>query len=809
MNAPAERVAALPPRCAPILPRAITLLVVMATGACAPPPAIPPRPERLVPVIPAPHVARTTRGDWRPADTVDVWVADTANGELKVLGELAVAIGLQYLGGPVMLATGRTTRERPITLRLIDPGPDDNAESYTLSVAPEGVSLTASSGAGLFYGLQTLRQLLADATWRRGDATTSAPRPLSPVVAPRPRSPVPAVTIVDTPRFPYRGLHLDVGRHFQPIAFVRKYIDLMARYKLNRFHWHLTEDQGWRIEIRKYPRLTSVGGCRKETLVEKNFNPYVGDGTPHCGFYTQDEIRDVVAYAAARYVTIVPEIEMPGHSKAALAAYPELACTDGPFEVRTTWGVDEDVFCPKEETFAFLQDVLTEVIELFPGKYIHIGGDEVPRTRWRASPVAQAIIQREGLTDEAGLQSWFIRRIERFLLQHDRRLIGWDEILEGGLAPEATVMSWRGISGGIEAARQGHDVIMTPNSDLYFDHYQGDARFEPLAIGGLSPLEEVYAYEPVPDSLTPTEARHILGAQANVWTEYIRTPQAVEYMAWPRALALAELTWSSREARDWDSFVARLPGALRTLGSLGVNYRVPAVTGLDGDRLTLDRDMTVTLGTVLPGAEIRYTVDGSDPTTTSARYGAPFRLPVDTVGARVTARVFTGDGRSSPPRAATWTRTTYRAADRVDDARPGLRYEYFESSIRSTRAIDSLSAAREGVVPGVARRGDETGERYALRFSGHVLVPADGLYEFALSSDDGSTMDIGGVRVVSNDGLHGEEVRTGMIALRRGAHPVVVRYFQGGGGAALSLQYRRGDGQWTPVPPTWFSHAPR
>jgi hexosaminidase len=774
---------------------ALTGLAGSAMG-CVPGPPTPPRPERLVPVIPAPHVARPIRGDWRPADTVDVWIADTADAELHALGTLATAIAGEWLEAPVRLVTGSRLGARPIVLRRLEPGGGDQPEAYTLAVTPEGIDLTAAAGAGLFYGLQTLRQLLEDAAGEgRSPVRHTAP------AAQR----VPGVTIVDRPRFPYRGMHLDVGRHFQPVAFVRKYIDLMGRYKLNRFHWHLTEDQGWRIEIRAFPRLTSVGGCRKETMVERNFSPYVGDGVPHCGFYTQDEIREVVRYAAERYVTIIPEIEMPGHSKAALAAYPELACTPGPFEVRTTWGVDEDVFCPSEETFSFLERVLAEVMELFPGQYIHIGGDEVPKTRWRASPVAQEIIRREGLKDENELQSWFIRRIERFLVANGRRLIGWDEILEGGLAPEATVMSWRGISGGIEAARQGHDVIMTPNSHLYFDFYQGDARFEPLAIGGLSPIERVYAYEPVPDSLTESEARHILGAQANLWTEYLKTPRAVEYMVWPRALALAELTWSSREARDWNGFVARLPAALRALGRLEVNYRVPAVTGLDGDRLTLDRSVTVRLGTLLPDAEIRYTIDGSDPTDRSPRYTAPIRVPVDS-GVRVTARVFTADGRTSPPRAATFTRTTYRAADDLVVVQSGLRAQYYDAAIRSVRAIDTLRQLREAIVPTVSL-GDERAERYALKLSGFLRVPGDGLYEFALSSDDGSSLQIGERLVVNNDGLHGDQERTGMIALRAGLHPVTVRYFQGGGGASLTLRYRRGESAWAPVPDSWYALA--
>ena len=761
---------------------------LLATAACTPPPARPPRPERLVPVIPAPHVTRPGSGSWTAPDTLEIWVTDTNNAELKALGTLAVDIASAATGKRVQLTTGRRVREGAIQLRQIQTLVAEKEGAYTLTVAREGIEISSSTGAGLFYGLQSLRQLFDD----------QAP-------GPRPEARIPALTIVDTPRFPWRGLHLDVARHFQPVAFVKKYIDLMARYKLNTFHWHLTDDQGWRIEIKKYPRLTSVGGCRKETMVARNFNPYVGDNTPHCGFFTQDEIRDVVQYAKERYITIVPEIEMPGHAKAALAAYPELACTPGPVEVWTMWGVDENVFCPHEVTFTFLEDVLTEVIDLFPSRYIHVGGDEVPKTRWKASPVAQEIIRRENLKDELELQSWFIRRIERFLIGKNRRLIGWDEILEGGLAPEATVMSWRGTSGGIAAAREGHDVVMSPNSPMYFDHYQGDARFEPLAIGGFNPLEQVYAYEPVPDSLTPDQAKHILGAQANMWTEYLKTPEAVEYMLWPRALALAELTWSSKEARDWNSFVARLPNALRALDKAGVGYRIPHVDGLNGDRLTLAGSVDVRLSTMAPGATIHYTTNGSDPTATSPRYERPFRLSVSPQGTKVTARAFMPNGRSSAPTAATFTQTTHRPADNLIVVQQGLRYLYFERSVRSVRAIDTLPMTREAMVTNVKRKGDETAERYAIKLLGYIRVPVDGMYEFALTSDDGSNLEVGERVVVNNDGLHGDEQRTGMIALRKGLHPITVRYFQGGGGASLSLQYRAGDGGgWAPVPDSWF-----
>jgi hexosaminidase len=362
-----------------------------------------------------------------------------------------------------------------------------------------------------------------------------------------------------------------------PVEFIKQYLDWMARYKLNTFHWHLTDDQGWRIEIRQYPRLAEIASMRKETLVGHAPQSTQYDGQPYGGFYTQEQIREVVAYAGDRFITVIPEIEMPGHSLAALAAYPELACTPGPFETATTWGVFKDVFCPKDNTFQFLENVLSEVMELFPSRYIHIGGDEVQKDRWKESPDAQAVIHREGLKDESELQSYFIRRMERFINSKGRRMIGWDEILEGGLAPDATVMSWRGEQGGIAAARQGHDVIMTPDAYLYFDHYQGDrgvnGKSEPLAIGGMLPLEKVYSYNPLPAALNPEEQKHILGAQANLWTEYIADPHQAEYMLFPRLFALAELAWSPQGSRNYRDFLTRVPPQLARLKRQGVNYR--------------------------------------------------------------------------------------------------------------------------------------------------------------------------------------------------------------------------------------------
>lgn len=759
----------------------VALLLVSAASMGAQPP----------PVIPAPLHVFPMPGAWQPGASVAVTVSDTANGELRELAAVAAEITRETLG--IRAAVGRAPAPVPNGVHLLL-GTASAASAqpwHGISITPDGVVIRGETPEAIFHGLQTLRQLFA-----------ASPRPPDGQVR------VGGVELVDRPRFVWRGLHLDVGRHFQPVAFIKRYIDLMARYKFNTFHWHLTEDQGWRIEIKALPKLTEVGSCRDETMVARNFDPYVGDGTRHCGFYTQDEIREVVAYAAARHVTVVPEIEMPGHTVAALAAYPELACTPGPFKVRTTWGVDENILCPSEATFRFLEQVLTEVMALFPSPFIHIGGDEAPKIRWDSSAVAQAVIRREGLKDAHELQSWFIRRIERFLNANGRRLIGWDEILEGGLAPNATVMSWRGTAGGIEAARQGHDVVMTPTSHLYLDFYQGDPRYEPLAIGGLLPLERVYAFEPVPAELSAAQVGHVLGAQGNVWTEYLKTPEAVEYMAWPRALALAEVNWSAPEHRDWDSFWARLPHALRALDALDVHYRLPDVDGLDGDRLTLAERVEVRLRTAIPDAVIRYTLDGTDPSAESARYAGPITVTTTTAGVTVTARAFTADGRSTAPRSATYRRTTYRSAVTMPPhaLAEGLRYGYYEAALRRVSTVDTLAPMRSGVAQEVARTGDERPEQYALRFAGFLRVPEDAMYTFGLTSDDGSTLHIGDAMVVDHDGPHGAVEKSGMVALRAGLHPLTVRYFQAGGGAALALRYRIGDGPWATVPASWLWH---
>jgi len=425
-------------------------------------------------------------------------------------------------------------------------------DAYSLKVTPHNVEINGGQN-GVFYALQSLLQLVKiDSVGKLS---------------------IPCMKIDDEPRFQWRGMHLDVSRHFFSKEFVKKYIDYLAAYKMNTFHWHLTDDQGWRIEIKKYPKLTQVGGWRKGTLIgHSSSDKFVTDSLAYGGFYTQEDVREIVAYASARHITIVPEIEMPGHAKAAISAYPFLSCSGKQIDVEQTWGVFEDVFCTKDSVFDFMENVLTEVLALFPGTYIHVGGDECPKVAWKQCPVCQARIKELGLKDEYELQSYFIQRIEKFLNQHQRKLIGWDEILQGGLPSSAAIMSWQGEEGGIAAAKQGNYVVMTPGSHCYFDHYQGDPSNEPLAIGGYTTVEKVYSYELIPKVLTSEQQKYILGAQGNLWTEYVNSEKQVEYMIFPRMCALSEVVWSPKEVRNYVDFRSRLLSHFELFEKKGVNY---------------------------------------------------------------------------------------------------------------------------------------------------------------------------------------------------------------------------------------------
>lgn len=513
-------------------------------------------------VIPKPAEMILKKGQFN-LDRKTVINADTTREELKnVVHQLKQSIDSATGFDLNVISTQSEGAENSISLNTnLDSSSYENKEAYTLVVSENQINVTASTAAGLFYGVQSLLQLFPNQIYQ-SDYT---------LVPQDTEWNIPAVEIHDYPRFEYRGLHLDVARHFFSVDFIKQYLDLMSMHKLNRFHWHLTEDQGWRIAIEQYPKLTEVGAWRDSTLVG-HYGTNTYDGKEYGGFYTQEEIREVVDYAQRRHITVIPEIEMPGHASAALASYPELGCIENKdYRVKTTWGIFEDIYCPSEETFTFLENVLTEVMNLFPSEYIHIGGDEAPKKQWEESELAQQVIDRENLKNEEELQSYFITRIEEFLNKNGRQIIGWDEILEGGLAPNATVMSWRGVKGGIKAAKQHHDVVMTPGTHLYLDYYQADSQTEPLAIGWLTTLEETYSYEPIPQELDEEEATYILGAQGNVWTEYIRSGEKVEYMAYPRASALAEVTWSPKSQRNWTDFWRRMQTHFQRFEILGIN----------------------------------------------------------------------------------------------------------------------------------------------------------------------------------------------------------------------------------------------
>lgn len=489
---------------------------------------------------------------------------------------------------------------------------DENVESYELVVTADQVLINGTTEAGVFYGIQTLRKSLPVA---KGAEVN-----------------LPAVVIKDQPRFSYRGMMLDVSRHFTSVENVKKYIDILALHNLNTFHWHLTDDQGWRIEIKKYPKLTEIGSKRSGTVIGRNSGEY--DNTPYGGFYTQEEAKEIVKYAAERYITVIPEIDMPGHMQAALSAYPELGCTGGPYEVWRQWGVSEDVLCAgKDETLVFLKDVIDEIIEIFPSTYIHIGGDECPKSRWKECPTCQTKVKALGIkadkahSAEDYLQSYIISSVEKHLNEKGRQIIGWDEILEGGLAPNATVMSWRGMGGGIQAAKQGHDVVMTPTTHVYFDYYQTlDTENEPLAIGGYVPLEIVYSLEPVPAGLTAQEEKHIIGTQANLWVEYIPTFEQVEYMILPRLAALAEVQWVAKEQKSYDAFLVRLSRLVDIYAQQGYNY-AKHVFDIDARfEPNLETGVLEVELSTIDNAPIYYTLDGTTPTAASTLYSEKLSL---------------------------------------------------------------------------------------------------------------------------------------------------------------------------------------
>ena len=645
----------------------------------------------------------------------------------------------------------------------VDPSLDvANDEGYTLDVTKDGAVVVAKTAQGLFYGMQSFLQLLP--------AEIESPSKVNGIAWQ-----APAVSIKDAPRFGYRGIMLDACRHFIPIENIKKQLDVLSLFKINRMHWHLTEDQGWRIEIKKYPKLTELGSKRID-----------GEGTEYGGFYTQEQIKEVVKYAQERFITIVPEIELPGHELSAISAYPELSCKGTVTTPRIIWGVEDIVMCAgKEETFEFLENVIEEVVTLFPGEYFHIGGDECPKTSWKNCPLCQKRIREEGLkadknhSAEERLQSYFVQRIEKVLAKHGKKMIGWDEILEGGLAPTATVMSWRGEQGGIASALQNHDVIMTPGSNgMYLDHYQGDPKLEPVAIGGYTLLEKTYSYNPTPDTLIQLKKDHyIKGVQCNIWTEYMYNTDLVEYRIYPRILALSEIAWTNLDRKDYKDFERRIENAYVRLDGHAINYHIPQPEQPNGscNFVAFTEKASLEFKTTRP-IKMVYTLDGSEPTPASTAYTAPIEIS-ETTTLKIASVL--PSGKMSPIRTIQVEKQSLAPAKEVAKTTPGLNMEVtdgmylnvkeLEAAQKETKksVIKDLKEIRSVVKTSESMRGVN---QYAAVATGYVNIPEDGVY---FISSDLEEVWIDGKLLVNNGG----EVKRfsrhdSSVALAKGLHEI-------------------------------------
>lgn len=647
-------------------------------------------------------------------------------------------------------------------------------EGYKIEISSNKISVSGKE-EGLFYAVQTLLQLL--------------PNKISNEIK------LPCVIIEDQPRYSYRGLHLDVCRHFFSVAVIKDFIRQMSSYKLNNFHWHLTDDQGWRIEIKKYPKLTEVGSKRAQTLVGNKFerSPFFFDGNPYGGFYTQEEIKEVVKFAEDNYVNVIPEIEMPGHASAAVTAYPNLACfPDRNYKIVESWGVFEDVFCAgKDETFTFLEDVLTEVMALFPSKNIHVGGDECPKTRWKVCPNCQKRIKDLGLKDEHELQSYFIKRIEKFLNANGRQIFGWDEILEGGLAPNAAVMSWRGESGGIHAAKLKHPVVMTPEGTVYFDYNQGYSPTEPLTVGRLSTLEKVYNYNPTPvDSLNIEEQKYIIGVQANLWSEYLTSPAKLNYMLYPRIFALAEIAWTETPNKNYNHFIQnQLPHHLEKLELKNRLYKVPTPFGSEETALIASKYI-LDLKPTIKNGKIFYTIDGYNPDETANLYKNPITINIPKGEYRIIKTIqISESGKKSSINKIIVRNPELKSALAIQPKKNGLRYEYFTGTFKQVLDLELAKPASSGILEGKisAEKWKTKLERYiGLKFNGYIFIPETGNYTFSTLSDDGSKLFIDDELIVDNDDIHWMNEAYGAVKLEKGFHKLNISYFDLTGGTILN-----------------------
>jgi hexosaminidase len=642
---------------------------------------------------------------------------------------------------------------------LIDCHLNTGEEGYTLEASKNGVVIKAKTPGGLFYGMQTFMQLLP-------------PQMENTVLISGIDWKVPCVSICDMPRFKYRGIMLDVCRHFLPVESIKKQLETLSLFKINTFHWHLTDDQGWRIELKKYPRLTEIGSKRIED-----------DGSEYGGFYTQKQIKDIIAFAAERFITVIPEIEMPGHSMAAIASYPSLACFSKDYKVRNSWGVEQDVYCAgKEETFRFIDDVIAEVAALFPGEYIHVGGDECPKDRWKKCPLCQKRIKDEGLQNEQELQSYFMHRVQKMVASHGKKMIGWDEILEGGLAPSATVMSWRGDKGGIDAALMDHEAIMTPyDGGMYLDYYQGDPKVEPMALGGYITLEKTYSYEPYPKDLPVDKQHYIIGAQCNVWAECIYDTRILEDRIYPRILALSELTWTPADQKNYKDFEHRIDVALERLDEHHIHYYIPQPEQPGGScNFIAFTDSVLLEFTTTRPVKMVYTLDGTEPSGNSKEYRFP--LSVKKSGT-LKIRSVLPSGKMSKTRVITVEKERLAPVVSVNNLRPGLQMNYMEGHFLRLRELPVAPDWKEKTITSLTQLKDpmtidSTGKitQFAAVARGYMMIPEDGVYFFSSAYE---TIRIDGKLFIDNEGtikIVSQNDRS--IALAKGPHELEVTFLK-------------------------------
>lgn len=659
-----------------------------------------------------------------------------------------------------------------IELALIDSFLLPSNEAYILEVKMNGIFIKARHHAGLLYGIQSLYQLMP------------------PNMNLNPQVKIPFIKITDYPRFGWRGLHMDVSRHFFDKAFIKKQLDLLVMLKMNVYHWHLTDDQGWRIEIKKYPKLTEMGAWRDDKRSEP-WNYYQYASTPgqpkYGGFYTQEDIKEIVQYAADRNITVVPEIDLPGHSAAAIYAYNWLSCKNQPWTIEPTSPFEfSDPLCVcDDKVVEFTKDILSEVIALFPSKYIHIGGDECKHAAWENEPLCKKIMEKEGLKTTTELQARFNRQLESFIISKGRKMMGWDEILEGGIAPEAAVMSWRGMEGGIEAAKHKHPFVMASSTHLYFDMPQSESEFTSGWLRTL-PLEKVYSFEPIPAELTPEEAKYMLGVEACLWTENMQTPAKVESQALPRSMALAEIAWSPKGTNNFGEFKKRLQNFFPILDQNGYNYFVPEPIGLKEKQLFIDKT-EVNLKFNYPYGQIRYTTDGSEPVASSPLFTSTI---IVTKPMTIKAKTFMPNGKTGRTISGEFSKGTLQTASIPSKAlEKGITYKYYEGKSNSLKFMDTAKVKREGMVDKFIFPKDVIADGWGVDYTGFISVPTDGIYIFYTASDDGSELYINGNKIVDNDGVHGDSEKNGTLALKAGYHTIRVRYFEGNYGESLNVSW--------------------